>query len=196
MRLYRKIFSIALRLEGARWRSLAKISAKLHGVSYASGAGLGLQVPLRINGLGSVVLGEKVSLGYHMAPRIGSGAVLLQPRTPESRITIGDNTSISNNVSILSVKSVALGERCLIGEMVSIMDSDFHHLDPEAQRAASVGGDSFVVGDNVWIGSSSKILKGSIIGNYSVIGAGSIVCGEIPSGVVAAGVPARVIKEI
>jgi maltose O-acetyltransferase len=52
------------------------------------------------------------------------------------------------------------------------------------------------IGDNVFVGMGVKILKGSTIGDDSVIGAGAVVTGDIPAGVVAAGNPARVIREL
>ncbi|MFT8890036.1 MAG: DapH/DapD/GlmU-related protein [Ethanoligenens sp.] len=52
------------------------------------------------------------------------------------------------------------------------------------------------IGKNVWIGSGVQILPGITIGNYSVIGAGSVVTSDIPPNVVAYGVPCKVIREI
>jgi maltose O-acetyltransferase len=52
------------------------------------------------------------------------------------------------------------------------------------------------IGDDVFVGMGAKILKGSTIGSGSVIGAGAVVTGAIPAGVVAAGNPARVIREL
>ncbi len=52
------------------------------------------------------------------------------------------------------------------------------------------------IGDNVFVGMGARILKGARIGDDAVIGAGSVVTGEIPAGVVAAGNPARVVREL
>ena len=48
----------------------------------------------------------------------------------------------------------------------------------------------------MWIGAGATILAGVTIGNNSVIGAGSVVNKDIPAGVIAAGVPCKVIREI
>ena len=53
-----------------------------------------------------------------------------------------------------------------------------------------------VLGENVFVGDAVRILKGASIGAHSVIGAGSVVTGQIPECVIAAGNPARVIREI
>ena len=71
-----------------------------------------------------------------------------------------------------------------------------HALDP-SQRAEGIGTSKPVtIGNDVWIGANAVICGGVVIGDRSVIGAGSVVNRDIPSGVVAAGNPCRVIREI
>lgn len=53
-----------------------------------------------------------------------------------------------------------------------------------------------VIGDNVWIGWGSIILKGTVIGNNCVVGAGSLVAGKFPDNVVIASNPGKIIREI
>jgi acetyltransferase-like isoleucine patch superfamily enzyme len=50
------------------------------------------------------------------------------------------------------------------------------------------------LGENVWLGTGAKVLDGVRIGRDVVVGAGAVVTGDLPDGVVAAGVPARVIR--
>ena len=52
------------------------------------------------------------------------------------------------------------------------------------------------IGENVFVGMSVKILKGVTIGADSVIGAGAVVSASIPAGVIAAGNPARIVREL
>ena len=76
------------------------------------------------------------------------------------------------------------------------MDADFHEINPDT-RNRSVGLVKPVsVGDNVWIGSRVMILKGASIGDNSIIGAMSLVTSSIPANCVAAGVPAKVIRQL
>ena len=74
---------------------------------------------------------------------------------------------------------------------VLIADNDFHPIKPEGRRYNSnvddIAAKPVVIGDNVFIGTRSMILKGVNIGENSVIGAGSVVVSDIPAGVVAAG---------
>jgi acetyltransferase-like isoleucine patch superfamily enzyme len=118
---------------------------------------------------------------------------------PEAQIEIGSDTGISGGV-ICAALSVKIGKECLLGADVMIVDNDFHPINADGRRynrnLANVAAAPVVVGDNVFIGARSIVLKGVSIGSNSVIGAGSVVVGNIPSGVIAAGVPARVIREI
>jgi maltose O-acetyltransferase len=127
---------------------------------------------------------------------VGTGEIMLQARTPEAEIVIGQNTVFNNNTVLCAVQSIRIGNRCLIGDFVAIMDADFHEINPDT-RNRSVGLVKPVsVGDNVWIGSRVMILKGASIGDNSIIGAMSLVTSSIPANCVAAGVPAKVIRQL
>ena len=159
--------------------------------------GLRIDVPVTIGTRGGTLkIGNDVWLGWSAATKQGKGTILLQPRLAESVITIGEHTQISNNVSIGALGNISIGAHCLIGEMAWIMDCNFHEIEP-SKRGAGVGPIKPVgIGDNVWIGSRVMILPGVVIGNNSVIGAGSIVTKSIPPNCLAVGVPARVIRQI
>lgn len=84
------------------------------------------------------------------------------------------------------------------GERVSIHDSD-HEFEPvpiSAEMRDASSSSPISIGDRVWIGANSVILRGASIGADSVIAAGSVVRGSIPPGVLAAGVPAKVIRPL
>ncbi len=155
-----------------------------------------LNVSLHCDGQGHVVLGDGVSFGYGLASKVGSGAVRLQARGRESLIKIGTETSFSNEVQIFAERSVTVGSRCLIGDSVLIVDSDFHDLSPESRHSGPATIEPVVIEDNVFIGSRAIILKGVTIGQDSVIGAGSVVTRSIPPRTVAAGNPAKVIRPL
>ena len=71
-----------------------------------------------------------------------------------------------------------------------------HAIDNELRKKGVEIAKPINVGNNVWIGAGSTVLAGETIGDDSVIGAGSVVTRDIPSGVVAAGVPCRVKRAI
>ncbi|MGL5826327.1 MAG: acyltransferase [Nocardioides sp.] len=159
-------------------------------------------VPVVSDGAGSVSVGRNTHFGYSGAPLIGDGSVRLHARYEGSRIGIGQDCEFSNNISIVALGLVSIGNGCLIGNEVLIFDSDFHDVAPElradlARRSWSDGKvGSVVIGDNVWLGARSMLLRGSVIGDGSVIAAGSVVRGEFPDRSLVAGVPASLIRNL
>ena len=71
-----------------------------------------------------------------------------------------------------------------------------HAIDPEMRKNGIEISKPITIGNNVWIGAGSVILAGVTIGDNSVIGAGSVVNKDIPSNVVAVGVPCKILREI
>lgn len=153
-------------------------------------------VPVRSGGEGVLRIGTGCMLGYAPAPRLGSGEILLQPRVAGAVIDIGAGVLFSNNVNLVAMERITIGDGCQIGDLVAIYDSDFHELSP-ATRNRSPGPSAPVsIGRNVWLGSRVLVLKGVSIGDNSVVGAGSVVTKSLPTNCVAAGVPARVIRSL
>jgi len=153
--------------------------------------------PVLFVGPGAVLLGEGVQFGWKNSPEFYSGYCHVEVSNAEARIEVGERTEFNNNLMIKSEGAgIVIGRDCLFGAHVEIFDSDFHDLDP-ARRSTGRGKTAPVeIGDNVFAGMGVKILKGASIGSDSVIGAGSVVTGSIPAGVIAAGNPARVIREL
>ncbi len=92
---------------------------------------------------------------------------------------------------------ITLGERVMCGGNVSICDTDWHSLDWR-ERAADVPPviEPVVIEDDVWLGMNVTVLKGVHIGARTVVGAGSLVTKDLPADVIAAGQPAKVIREL
>jgi acetyltransferase-like isoleucine patch superfamily enzyme len=112
-----------------------------------------------------------------------------------ARLEIGDGTFVNYGCSIAATGHIRIGNRCSIGTHVTLMDNDFHHVDPE-QRDALPAPQPITIGDRVWLGTRVVVLRGVTIGDGSVVGAGSVVTRDIPPYCVAAGVPARVIRRL
>ena len=114
----------------------------------------------------------------------------------EGKIVIGDNVGMSG-VSIYAKKSIVIGDNCTIGANVKILDNDFHPVDPEARLNndnSMIKSKKIVIGNNVFIGCNAIILKGTRIGDNSVVGAGSVIAGQFGEGVIIAGNPGKVVN--
>ena len=109
-----------------------------------------------------------------------------------SNIEIGEGFFANFNCTLLDCASITIGRDVLLGPNVSLFTAG-HPVDPEIRRSGLEFAKPIVIGDNVWIGGGSIVAPGVTIGSNSVIGAGSVVTKDIPEGVVAVGVPCRVI---
>lgn len=98
---------------------------------------------------------------------------------------------INENVQITCASEISIGEGCAIGRDVIIRDYDAHTLEIPGFEIAK----PITIGNHVWIGNRAMVLKGVTIGDGVIIAAGAIVTKDIPANCVAAGVPAKVIKE-
>lgn len=110
-------------------------------------------------------------------------------------IHIGEYFFANFNLTVLDEAQVKIGDYCFIGPNVSIYTA-CHPLDPLERNKALEWAEPVTIGNNVWIGGSVTICPGVTIGDNVVIGAGSTVVKDIPSDVVAAGNPARIIKHL
>jgi maltose O-acetyltransferase len=153
-------------------------------------------VPVRGEGEGTLIIGDRNMLGFRPAPRLGTGEILLQARNPEAGIVIGEANAFSNNVSIVANQQITIGDRCLIGDLVSIYDCDFHEINPVSRNRSAGLTKPVIIGNNVWLGGRVIVLKGVAIGDNSVIAAASVVTKPIPANSIAAGNPAKVIRLI
>ena len=114
-------------------------------------------------------------------------------------LTIGDNVGMSQ-AALICHKSITIGNNVKIGGGVCIYDTDFHSLDPVIRRSSkdlkNRAEKPVVIGNDVFIGAKSIILKGVTIEENSVIGAGSVVTKSVPANQIWAGNPARFIRNI
>ena len=109
--------------------------------------------------------------------------------------SIGDRTSIQKVfISSNEASEVSIGEDCLIADEVKIYPTDFHKILANGERINPP--QPITIGNKVWLGESSTILKGVNIEEGCVIGAGSVVTGSvpIPKGALVAGNPARILR--
>lgn len=110
-------------------------------------------------------------------------------------LSIGRSSFINHGTSIAALERVELGENATIGPHCMILDNDFHRLEPE-RRQELPPSRPVVLGNNVWLGARVIVLPGVTIGDNTVVAAGSVVTRDLPPGVVAAGVPAKVLRAL
>jgi len=112
---------------------------------------------------------------------------------PGACIRLCQDAGISS-ARLIAYRGILIGRGSLIGAGSLLCDSDMHEV--PLGCGAPVRSAPIVIGSNVFIGAGSTILKGVTIGDGAVIGARSVVCSDIPSGVLAAGNPAKVIRPL
>lgn len=135
------------------------------------------------------------------AIKIGAGSIVnsfcvLNAGEPNGFIHIGESTAIGQGAIIYGNGGVIIGNDVLIAGQCFIVASS-HNSDqlsiPISKQGITAKG--IIIEDGVWVGAGVKILDGVTIGSGSIIGANSVVNRSIPAGVVAAGVPCKVIKK-
>jgi acetyltransferase-like isoleucine patch superfamily enzyme len=182
-----------------------------------------LAYPLLLGSVGrGVVFGQGVVLRHPAKIRIGDGTVIddhvvLDAKGTSNRgitigqgvflgrntilsckdgdIELGDHVNIGFNSEIFSGSRVTVGTHGLFAAYTYLVGGghEFGHVDVPVieQERVSQG---IAVAENVWLGTGVKVLDGVSIGRNVVVGAGALVTKDLPEGVVAAGMPARVVR--
>lgn len=129
--------------------------------------------------------------------RIGAGVIIEPPFYCDygTHIYLGNHVYMNFGCVILDCNEVRIGDNVMVGPYVQVYAA--HHPIKASER---IKGPELAhpihIGNNVWLGGGTIVLPGVTIGDDTTIGAGSVVTKNIPPGVVAAGNPCRVIREI
>ncbi len=149
---------------------------------------LGKRITLR--GRPKVVNQGRMTFGERV--RLDSTVATLELVTlPGGHLEIGNNVFINYGTSLVASTHVKIGNDCLIGTHVMVMDCDFHRVEDKAWDTTGV---PVIIEDRVWLANRSIVLKGVTIGHDAVVAAGSVVTKDVPPRTVVAGVPARVVR--
>ena len=146
---------------------------------------VGGRAELRVTCGGTITIEDGVSIERDVLIHAEGGAVV-----------IGRDGFVGRGSHIVALESVIIGADALIAAGVVIRDGD-HRFDDPSRPIREQGHDvrPIRIGADVWLGAHAVITAGSTIGDGSVIGANAVVRGEIPPLAVAAGIPARVIRQ-
>ena len=144
------------------------------------------------------IFGENISIGDYATLICSSDKKIdistWQTDKLNGSISLGNYILISPGTSIRSAERIDIGDSTMIASDVVITDSDWHGIYDRTDYVATPK--PVKIHKNVWIGERSIILKGTQIGENSIIGAGSVVHGDIPPNSVYAGNPAKEVKKL
>jgi acetyltransferase-like isoleucine patch superfamily enzyme len=177
-----------------------KAFLKLNKVTYGKKLTLN-GVPVIFNkGGAKLTIGDNVTIkSSFLSNLVGLySRTIIVTRTPEAEIHIGDNVGISG-ATIYARKGVKIGDNTLIGGNAKILDNDFHPIDVEARikdDKSQIKARAIEIGKNCFIGCNSIILKGTVLGDNCIVGAGAVVSGKFPDNSVIGGNPAKIISSL
>lgn len=168
-----------------------------HGITWGKGWRIyGMPIVQRFRG-SHIQLGDGLELRSWPTsnPLMPQHPVVLATRTANAQIEIGQDVAMTGT-TLVAAEKISIGDRVLIGANTTIVDTDFHPLDPIQRRLnPREGGHApVIIESDVFIGMHSLILKGVRIGAGSIVGAGSVVTRSVPSGCVVAGNPACIVR--
>ena len=151
----------------------------------------------RYNGLNPNDRAAQQAILKELLGKMGEGTVIMPPFWCDYgyNITVGDSFYANHNMIITDGAKVTFGDHVFVAPNCCFTTAE-HAIDPEMRKAGIEIAKPITIGNNVWIGAGSTVLAGVEIGDNTVIGAGSVVTRSIPAGVVAVGVPCRVLREI
>lgn len=148
-----------------------------------------------------VIRGGEVNIGKNSVVDKFTTLYCVNRTGRKPNLKIGDGANIGELNHITCVNSICIGDGFLSGKMVTITDNShgcgtYEELDVAPYDRVIYSKKGVVIGNNVWLGDKVTVLPGVKIGDNVIVGANSVVSKDIPDGVIAAGVPAKVIKKI
>lgn len=180
---------------------MTRVVFSLNGINIKSGLSSSGIPSIHISRNGVCRIGENLTIGsWYVINASGFNAKSKIEVRNNAMLIIGDNVGLTST-TIMCHQKITIGNHVMIGVGTHIYDTNFHNIDPvlrtekkdpkETVRTAPIS-----IGDNVFIGAFSIILKGVTIGENSVVAAGSVVTKSIPANQVWGGNPAKFIKEL
>lgn len=154
-----------------------------------------IRLPFYLRGKSSLSLKKGFTSGHACRFDLPGGA--------EKTLWIGEDVRIGDYVHIVAHQSVSIGDHCLFASKIFISDTDHgdikgesSHTDPTIPPSLRpLNSTPVKIGNKVWIGENVVVLPGVSIGDGCILGANSVINRDIPAYCIAAGVPARVIKQ-
>jgi acetyltransferase-like isoleucine patch superfamily enzyme len=142
--------------------------------------------------IGDNVILQSLQKNYHVGIPFPA-SILIDVKG--AKVEIGDGSSL-HGVYVHAQKSIKIGKDCAIAAGVNIVDSNGHVLYSKIRKNVRDTPEEIIIGNNVWIGMNAIILKGTVLGDNCVVGAGSVVKGVYETNSLIVGNPAKFIKKI
>lgn len=151
--------------------------------------------PMSLFGTRSMHIGEGTMIGRQCSLGVGYGPD--DDNAPARGLVIGARCVVGARATITAHESVVIGDDVWFGQDVYISDANHGYQDPDTPIGLQFGKhDPVEIGAGSWIGRGAVILPGSRIGRNVVVGAGSVVRGELPDHSVAVGAPVKVVRRL
>lgn len=162
-------------------------------------------------GAGIMGMGDREQIVFGKNVRLSGWLTVRTDEKMKGKIKIGDYTLIGNRTVIQAWESVEIGSYVMISPDVWIQDNNSHSIYAQDRLIDILGSRDFnekgidctnavkkpiKIGNHVWIGRRSIIMKGVTIGDRSTVAAGSVVTHDVPQDIIVGGNPAKVVKTI
>lgn len=193
-------------------RNCSVLKTAWYSIRFRGVVAVGRGTKIRVHRSARVSLAPKAVLAIGITQDTPVGAVLrLRPRANlrvdgrvqikrachiqvdyDATLTIGADTFFNEGSSVVCYSDSTIGSGCAISWGVCIVDSDVHKLDRDGDSSPH---SPIHIGKDCWIGTNAVVLKGTQLGDGSVVAAGAVVASKVPPNSLVAGVPAKVVRE-
>lgn len=135
---------------------------------------------------------QNISLGANMVVKTGARICACNEK---AQVSIGENTTFGYHTFLFASERITIGANCLIAPFVYLVDSDHSIARDQLINRQPNQTAPIEIGDDVWIGTGAKILKGVRVGTGAVIAAGALVKDDVEPYSIVGGIPAKKISE-
>ncbi len=155
------------------------------------------RLSLRLNTLPTGADAARRAVLAELLGTLGEDASLVPPLRVDYgyNVHLGDRAFVNFDAVLLDVAPIIIGADCQLATRVQLLTAT-HPIDAAARATRLEWGEPITLEDGVWLGGGVIVLPGVSIGAGTVVGAGAVVTQDLPSGVVAVGNPARVLRDI
>jgi acetyltransferase-like isoleucine patch superfamily enzyme len=137
-------------------------------------------------------IGKRGAIRFGRFAWIGDGTKI---RCHEGEVVVGAKTVMGQECTISAYRHVRIGEQCVIADRAMFIDFDHGTVEVDRPiRHQGIYKRDVDVGANVWIGYGACVLRGTRIGDNSIVGTNSVVTKDVPANAVVGGVPARILR--